>query len=109
MWGQEDRVWRRECFCPVFRSWLGIECHAKRLEKYPKENGDALKISVLYQDQRVVSLCSQGKKKDESHSHTILLFSYSIPTVAKNVRVWAISGVFIMKFKQWKEKDESVP
>lgn len=68
IWGQEYRAWREECFCPGFWSWLGLDCHTKGLEIYPKENAEASKISpLLFQDQeciwRRVSLCSQGRKR----------------------------------------------
>ena len=48
------------------------------------------------------------EEKDENHSHTILLCFSSIPVVAKNVRVWFVSGVVIREFKQWRERDKSV-
>lgn len=49
-----------------------------------------------------------SEEKDKSHSHTISLSFSSIPMVAKNVRVWFISGVVIRELKQWKERDKSM-
>ena len=48
------------------------------------------------------------EEKDESHLHTISLFSSFISTGAETMRVWFISGVVIKEFKQRKERDKSV-
>lgn len=89
VWGWEYRVCRAACVHPGFRSWLGLEYHAKQPGIHLKENGGVLEIPTVFikTTSMLKSPFTLLREEGESHSHTVLLVSFISPFL-QELRTW---------------------